>query len=865
MSSQKSLTRSPNNRISAAVSRITDRIASAIIGFIQRVMIGHPWLTIICLVSLIAGLGYFSKDFKIDASAETLMQENDESLRYARDIYARYGVQDFLIIACSPKADLLSDESLGMIARLRDEIKAMERVESVLTLLDVPLLESPPLPIKELAGDLRTLSSPNIDRALAAKELKTSPLYRNLLVSPDLKTTGIQVNFKPDTVFQDMIRQRDTLRDKSEAQGLTNAESAAYDEVVRELSAHGDDWNRDRHADIAQVRAIMDKYRGEAGLFLGGISMIADDLISFVKNDLKVFGTGVFVFLILTMGIIFRKPRWVILPMICCLFSAIAMLGILGLSGWKVTVISSNFISLQLIMTMAYTIHLVVRYRELLTLRPEATQRELVGETVRMMLVPIFYSATTTIAGFASLVSCDIVPVINFGWMMMAGITVSLVVTFVFFPAGLTLFPKTPPPSSANASHGLILFMGRLTEFRGKWILAVCAAAFIFSVIGISRLVVENSFINYFKDSTEIYQGMTVIDQELGGTTPLDIIVRFDELDVPEENAIPDAGPPVSDEFDDFAEFEETGADNAANQSKYWFTPYKMNKVLEVHDYLDSLPETGKVLSLGTMMKIGTTLNSGKPLDSFELSLVYNEIPDNYKALLVKPYASVEHNEARLSLRVRDSDEHLRRNEFINKVRHDLTDKLGFPPKSVELTGMMVLYNNMLQSLFSSQIETMGIVLLALMVMFLILFRSIHLAVIAIFPNLLSIAVVLGFMGWMKMPLDMMTITIASISVGIAVDDTIHYIHRFTEEIKVDGDYVKAMHRCHESIGYAMFYTSVAVIIGFSILVLSNFIPSILFGLLTGLAMLIAIIAALTLLPTLIILIKPFGPGIQKA
>lgn len=831
---------------------------SLIARFYDTIVIRHPVLVIAFLLCGVTALGYFAKDFKIDASAETLVQENDESLRYARKIYARYGIEDFLIIAYSPEKDLLSDQTLARIAGLRDEIISMERVESVITILDVPLLESPPVPIAELAGDLRTLASADVDRELARHELKNSPLYRNLLVSPDLKTTAIQVNFKLDHVFQDLIRRRDQLADKKMAGNLTTEESATYDEIIQKLDAHNDQWTQDRHEDIAQIRAIMDKHQGNAGLFLGGISMIADDLVRFVKNDLKVFGIGVFVFLILTMGFIFRKPRWVVLPMLCCSVSAISMIGLLGLSGWKVTVISSNFISLQLIITMSYTIHLVVRYRELLTLKPEATHRDLVGQTVRLMLVPILYSATTTIAGFGSLVSCDIVPVVNFGLMMMAGIFVSLTLTFLFFPAGLALYKKTAPPATANTSHTLIMSLARLTETRGKWILAVCAVAFVFGVIGISRLVVENSFINYFKKSTEIYQGMKVIDQQLGGTTPLDIIIDFDERQTPEPDARQEetAAGNEFDEFDEFGEFDGAGT---AGANKYWFTPYKMNKVLEVHNYLDSLPETGKVLSLGTMMKIAAKLNDGKPLDSFELSLVYNEIPDEYKELLVTPYASVENNQVRLSLRVRDSEKSLRRNELLNKIQHDLTAKLGYPQKNVHLTGMMVLYNNMLQSLFSSQIETMGIVMLALMIMFLILFRSFHLAIIAIFPNLLSIGVVLGAMGWMNLPLDMMTITIASISVGIAVDDTIHYIHRFKEEIKRDGNYIQAMHRCHGSIGYAMFYTSVTVIIGFSILVLSNFIPSILFGLLTGLAMLIAIISALTLLPALIILIKPFG------
>jgi len=310
-----------------------------------------------------------------------------------------------------------------------------------------------------------------------------------------------------------------------------------------------------------------------------------------------------------------------------------------------------------------------------------------------------------------------------------------------------------------------------------------------------------------------------------------------------------------ADEFDMFDEFE-TGEQEA----QYWFTPHRMQRITDVHDYLEGLPVTGKVLSLGTMLKVAQRLNNGRPLDSFELPLIYNEMPDQYKAQLIDPFVSVEQNQARLMVRIVDTAPSLRRNQLLEKIDHDLTEKLGFAPGQARLTGMLVLYNNMLQSLFDSQILTLGLVLIALMGMFLVLFRSFKVSVIAIFPNMLSIAVVLGVMGWLGFPLDMMTITIASISVGIAVDDTIHYIHRFREEFEATGSYYQAMERSHGTIGYAMYYTSITIIIGFSILALSNFIPTILFGLLTGLAMLIALMAALTLLPQLLIRIRPFGP-----
>jgi predicted RND superfamily exporter protein len=521
---------------------------------------------------------------------------------------------------------------------------------------------------------------------------------------------------------------------------------------------------------------------------------------------------------------------------------------------WKVTVISSNFISLQLIITMAITIHLIVRYRGLLSTNPEAEQRQLILDTVRLMLTPCLYAALTTIAGFGSLLLCDILPVRTFGWMMSAGIVVSLAMTFLLFPAGLMFLKKGLPPVIKVKEFSLTSFLARFTEARGTLILIVSCIIFIISALGISRLAVENSFINYFKDTTEIYQGMKLIDEKLGGTTPLDVIVEIEKSETPAAVDKPETkGPTEEEEFEEFDEFEK------ANDEKYWFTSDRMTLATKIHDYLDSLPETGKVLSLATMLKLAAKLNNGKPLDNFQLALVYGELPDRFKRIILRPYVSPQHNQLRYSIRVRDSEKSLRRDALLKKIRHDLVNKIGLKEEQVHLAGWLVLYNNMLQSLFKSQILTLGVVVLALLGMFLILFRSLKIALIAITPNLIAICVVLGVMGWLNIPLDVMTITIAAISIGIAVDNTIHYIYRFRYEFQFENSYIKTVHRCHGSIGRAMYYTSLTIISGFLILVLSNFIPSIYFGLLTGLAMLIALIAALTLLPQLIILFKPFG------
>ncbi len=827
--------------------------------FYSKYILKYPKTVLFLVVTSIVFLGYQARKLEIDASAETLVLEDDKDLRFTRLVNERYGNPDFLFITFTPNDDLLANTTLDILRSLKKDLEDLKMVESVLTILNAPLLQSPPKPIKELLKEVPTLETPWIDRKLAKQEFLNSPIYQNMLVSPDFKTTALQVNLHEDAVYKKLLMRRNTLRAKEKEGTISTSEQAELEQVRIDFKKHRDKTRIKDHENIRQVRDLLERYREETGtqIFLGGVTMIADDLITFLKNDLKFFGLGVLAFLIITLWVIFKQLRWILFPIFCCAFSVIATTGVLGMFGWEVTVISSNFISIQLIITMAITIHLIVRYRELCGKCPDADQRQLVLDSVVSMAKPCLYATLTTTAGFSSLILCDILPVINFGWMMSAGISISLVFTFLFFPSVMILMRKLQPNTSFESGFALTKVFARLTESHGTAILVVSAFLLVFSMLGSSQLKVENSFIDYFKKSTEIYQGMKVIDQQLGGTTPLDVIVDFPV----EEDAEPIAV--VSDDededFDAFGELDEE-FEQSKNEAQYWFTADKMEVVEKVHDYLDAIPETGKVISLGTMIKVGRTLNDGKPLDNFMLALIYSELPERFRKIILLPYVSVENNQVRLSVRVKDSDPNLRRNELLLRIKRELTEKLGLDSETIRLASLMVMYNNMLQSLFNSQIKTLGAVVAALMIMFLILFRSLKIAVIAIFPNILSVGFVLGFMGWAGIPLDMMTITIASISVGIAVDDTIHYIHRFIDEFTKDRNYIATMHRCHESIGYAMYYTSVTIIIGFSILVISNFIPSIYFGILTGLAMVIALTAALSLLPQLMIYLKPLGP-----
>jgi len=820
--------------------------------FFNRLVLKKPAIVIICILAITAFLGFQARNFKLDASAETLLLENDKTLRYSRLIASRYADNDLLVLTFRPKEDLFSDKTLGLLAHLRDDLKRLDSVESVLTILDVPLLLSPPVPLKEMGSTTRTLESPDADKALAINELRESPLYKDLLVSSDLKTTAILITFPKDQRYEDLRQRRNNFHNKKQAGVLTSAEQVELKEVVRQFAQYRDQVRRQRHNDIIVIRSIMDNYRPDGSLFLGGMSMIADDMISFIKSDLRIFGAIVFLLLVLVIAVIFRRIYWVIIPMLVCVVSVIWTVGFLGWFGWEVTVISSNFISLQLIITLAMTIHLMVRYRELAAESPDASHHDLIFAAIHSMIRPCVYSGLTTMAGFASLVFCDIRPVISFGYIMVVGVAVSIIVPFLLLPAVLVLLPKDKPVAKRNTNWSVTPMLGRFTVSYGRLIVIGSAVLLLINIFGIRRLQVENCFIDYFKSTTEIHQGMELIDRQLGGTTPLDVVLEF-----PPKQAMKAA---VADEGKTDSAFEEFGEfDKKASDPKYWFTPEKMDRIKAVHDYLEALPQTGKVLSIVTLVRMIESANGGKALDNVEMALLFEKIPDRLRQMLVNPYVSVENNQVRLSVRVLDSDHSLKRNEMLKKIRDDLTGRFAFADEQVHLAGALVLYNNMLQSLFGSQIVTMGFATLSLMAAFIILFRSLRIACIAIFPNILAVSCVLGTMGWLNIPLDMMTITIAAIGVGLADDDTIHYIHRFRRELDTSGCYITALQRSHDSIGHAIYYTTITLVIGFSILCLSSFIPTIYFGLFTVLAITVALLASLTLLPQLLVLLKPYG------
>jgi predicted RND superfamily exporter protein len=684
--------------------------------------------------------------------------------------------------------------------------------------------------------------------------LVNSILYRDLIISDDARTTALRVNLKQDKQYIELRESRDQLRRQHYNASLSSEEMQLLDSVTSEFEALSRQVLAREQETISGVREIMQSYKNVATLHLGGVPMIVADSIDFIRHDLIAFGLAVIAFLIVILLVAFRQPRWAILSLINCASVCIVMLGILGVSNWYVTVVSSNFVSLLLILCLALTIHIIVRYREMQARNPDAEQLFLVRETVRHIVVPCLYTALTTMVAFGSLVVSGIRPVIDFGWMMMLGIGIGFVFSFVLFPAGLMLFQPGKSRDLHDVTASITSFFARIIDERAWHALLITGVLLVGGIAGIAQLTVENRFIDYYKKSTEIYQGMELIDRELGGTTPLDVIIDAPVTDGPELGAGESAAN-AEDVDDEFAEFfmDEPDEEAGITATSYWFNYPRLADVDKIHEYLDSLPETGKVISVATTGRLLGQLDEGVLKDNVLLSVIYKRMPEDVKAALITPYMSDDGDQIRFSVRVFESDKTLRRNELIQRIRTDLREKFGLSDEQIHLSGMLVLYNNMLQSLFQSQMLTLGAVFVVILGMFVVLFRSLRLALTAIIPNLVSAVLVLGFMGWMSIPLDLMTITIAAITVGIAVDDTIHYTHRFTREYSVDRDYWAAVRRCHKTVGRAMYYTSITIMLGFSILALSQFIPTIYFGLLTGFAMLVALLANMTLLPVLLV------------
>ncbi|AQW86181.1 RND superfamily exporter [Campylobacter pinnipediorum subsp. caledonicus] len=780
--------------------------------------------------------GYYSTKLQIDASSETLLLENDKDLSIWRDISKRYVSPNFLVVTYTPKDSILSEKSINLISSLSSELEKNELVTSVVSIINVPLLKSVKGGIGGILDHTPTLIDKDIDKKLVEDEFKNSPIYSQNLISKDLKTTAIVLNLKSDVKFNKLLSERNLLLAFESNSTITNQQKQKLLKIKNEFKEYRDELRIKEHQNLEQIKSTISKFNNQDNvLFLGGANMIADDMVSFVKDDIFIYGISVTILLCISLWLFFRQIIWVVLPISICILSVLFSMGVFGFFGWEITVVSSNFVSLVLIISISIIIHLIVSYREFYIKHPKFTQKQLVYITMRDKASPSFWAILTTIIGFTSLMSADIKPVVMLGLMMSAGISISLLLAFLVFSSIISNINKIPPKETFENKFHITEYCANFAIKDKKIIYIVCSILLCFGVFGISKVKVENSFIGYFKENTEIRQSMQVIDENLGGTIPLDIIVKFKE-----------EKKDTQDEFDEF----ESEFNKDANDAKYWFNSYHTRIAEKIHDHLTKQRFVGSVSSLGTLIKVIKELNNGE-VDDFLLAAMYEKLPLEYKNILLTPYVNVKDNELRFSLRIIDSDKDLRRDEFLKNLKSSLDELTKDDNVEVSIAGLMVLYNNVLLNLVTSQIDTLSISLFVLFVLFCFIFRNLKIASLAIIANVLPLCVLFGIIGVFGIPLDVMSITIAAISIGIGVDDIIHYTHRFLHEKKTKNT-VDSIKQAHSSIGYAMYYTSFTIILGFSVMITSNFIPTIYFGLLTVLVMGLMLISALVLYPKMI-------------
>lgn len=778
----------------------------------------HNKAFIAVFVLLTVLMAWFVQNFKIDASADSLLMKNNKLYIETQLINQRFSPEEFILVAYEPKdSPLFSAKTFEDIQSLSAAFKKMERVEGVTNILNVPLLSQ----MNSLAGDMKPQDWTWLNRRYSPEVMRNifdkHPLYTDLLINKQMSATAIQIVFKPDQQLVKIENQITELKKKVLSDELSDADQAKIDQLKQQAEPLIEKLALTRNKEIEQIYKLVANYQDRANVYLGGAHVLAYQLIDIIQNDLVIFGSAIAIAICLLLLLIFRQLIWVAVPLVCCAVSVVITIGFFGLLDMRTTVISSNFVALQLILTLAIVIHLIVEFRQLAEEQAEASQQEIVQQTFCHKLNPCFYAGLTTAVGFVSLVFSGIQPVVSFGWMMIVAMAISILTSLVLFPAIVSLFKRSKLGQSDSFFKPLITLFQSISLTHGKVIIVIALLVLLTSIMGALKLSVENSFINYFAKSTRVYQELSYIDEQFGGTTALDVIYTI---------------PPDQ------------------RSKDLILTAKSVQTLQKIQFAMGQFDAMGNTTSVVNFTQLAKLINKGKPLTEYELTAIYRLIDNSLRSQLLGSYFSVDDHQLRISSRIKDSTQGLNRAELLKNLKADIAS-VGVADNDYQLGNLFVLYQDILQRLFTSQILTMGIVYVALYIVLIAIFRSLRIATIAVIPNILSTLVIMGMMGWLKLPLDLMTITIVAIAMGIAVDDTIHFVHRFQIESKIHSNQ-QALKNTYSSIGFAMLYTSLIITLGFSLLSFSDFVPSVMFGLLTGCAMLVALLTDLTLLPALL-------------
>lgn len=760
-------------------------------------VVRRAWLVVV-VVLLAAGALAVSQFGKlgIEFQTTTLLDQKDPELKIYEELHeTRTWSQNEFAVVCASGVDWTSEEGATLLRALVTDLEAGPEVGGTMSLLNIPLLRQNPDQkpnVLALAGaGMKYIGGRSpINHESARTELLDHELATGSLISKDGRSTNVLVYLR-----------------------------------VPEPGAPGTATTQARWQQLVDgLRTVRTQWEGRLPerLRLAGVPLVYTYIMERVAHDLQVFGIAAAVLFSLGLLVIYRKIRYVILPLVTSLLPVVAILGYMAIAGVPFTVITSNLPLLLFVIALPYTIYLIERYLERRHLHPQEDGGEAIVRAAQSIWLPCVFSTLTTMAGFAAFTTSGIVPVKMFGILMTAGSLLSLLLVFLFLPSALQPWRPVPPPSpSSSAATGtggfgrLSAGFARLALTRPRTIIALSTLVLAVSIAGTFRLTAENKFTSYFWPSSDVYQGLEFIDQNLGGTSTLEIYLRSGKVG-------------------------------------HFKSAEGIASVAAVEQYFHAVPEVGSLRSLPALIR--EARKTFRPewfpamQDGALVSLVQGMAPELFQDIM-----SPDGRTASLQVRFKETAPTLNRRQIIEGLEAHLASlkDSSLQGLEIETTGIFVLYANMLNSLIDSQRDTLGFVVGSIYLMLLLLFRKFRLALVVLVPQALPAVTMLGVMGWGGIPLDLVTVMIAAIALGVGVDSAIQYTMRYREEIALDGDPRAALSRTHATVGRAIWVATSIIVLGFAVLVTSDFFPSVWFGLLTGLAMLMSQFSALLTLPSL--------------
>lgn len=744
-------------------------------------------LSLLSILLVVALLSFGIKNFKFDASSDTLVLENDTLFEQYEQTNEKFGESEFLVVAVDNKGSEFNYKFLEKISNLQEKLGALPEVTNALSILDAPLLQQPRVPLLKTDNNIKYFLKDDLNLSSSLDELINSPIFSNLIVNDAGNVFAIQLNLDEEYEFG---------------------------------------------AAVKRIRSTINDWDGVA--YLAGPAMIVEDTINYIKSDVVIFGFVTFIIFSFLL-FLFLKDFWATsVVMINSSLVLSSSMGLLGIFDWPISIVSSNFLALLLITSIAVSVHIIVKLQSVKNTRTNHI------DAISEIIIPCLYTALTTMVGFGALMFSGIKPVIDFGKMMMIGVAVNFIISFVFIPTCIFFRPFVLARGDRLENFLFQFYLKTKSLLPTNPLTLILLALPIFLYLS-TNLKVENKFIDYFQKDTEIYKGMSLIDGELGGTSPIDIT-----LTIPEEGS----------DFDEYDLFFSEGS----SVPEYWWKKDNMDVLKSIQENLNKLDGVGKVLSIANGIQLAEELNNYNELGDLELIFIKNTLLDSETASeLIDSYITSDDREVRIGLRVKDSTDNLSREKLIKNIYKIVDEETANSNYSYQISGLGILYNNLLQSLFSSQIKSLIFVFGAIFFMLLMLFRNILRSFFILLIPAFSVSAILSIMSIMAIPLDIMTITIASISVGMSVDYSIHFAWRYIKE-KMKNQKKNATSEAFslsekntfELTGKAIFITGFTIILGFLILILSNFNPTILFGILSALAILISMKMTFIVMPRML-------------